>query len=238
MAHEGRLTMQTLWIILAAIISFAPDCAAATTDSRWVDQIFGGCRLQSGGRLAEAEIVLAGALVDAEQYGKNSPQAAAALDSLTNVEVDLGHYSSAERHFRHSVSILKAAFGPADLNTVTVLRDLATMYLELGQYAGAQHVLEGILDTRLKVLGSGDMTVAQAVADLGSAHALQHKYDIADRMYRQALSILETHVDKDDVRLARVLGTSRAPWLAPGPPCLMRSARGTSFKWRAPRKPI
>ena len=196
--------MKLVGTVPVIIFMLVTGARAGGTDSRWFALVSQGQQLQSQGRLTEAEGVLTRALAEAERFGKDSPQVAAVLDNLANVEVDLAHYLEAERQYRRSVAILEGTYGHDDLNTVAVLHDLAMMYLEVGDYEKARPALERVLDTRLKV-GADPSRMAQVIMDLGSAYALENKHDTAEQMYLRALAILESHPGLGGSQVAAVL---------------------------------
>lgn len=124
------------------------------------------------------------------------------LDSLGNIEADLGNYSGAEAAFRQAVVIDSKTLGATNIQTAHVMADLGELYGSHGQFGQADQLFHAALPVYLKEYGQADVRVADLVfkaADVllseahsaGSFSEAQSKYNAATNGFTLAATVYQ-----------------------------------------------
>ncbi len=114
-----------------------------------------------------------------------TPDSAVLLDALGSVEQDLGEYLAAERSYLHALS----ASTQGDPERVGVLQNLATLYLDTGQYSKGERIREQLENLTWRP-GEIENHPAQAATFLNVMASLEHarkRDDQAERYYSRSL---------------------------------------------------
>ena len=124
------------------------------------------------------------------------------LDSLGNIEADLGNYSGAEAAFRQALVIDSKTLGATNIQTAHVMADLGELYGSHGQFGQADQLFHAALPVYLKEYGQADVRVADLVfkaADVllseahsaGSFSEAQSKYNAATNGFTLAATVYQ-----------------------------------------------
>lgn len=120
-----------------------------------------------------------------------TPDSALLLDALGSVEQDLGEYFAAERSYLHALSASARTQG--DPERVAVLQNLATLYLDTGQYSKGERIREQLEKLKWRP-GTLENHPAQAAAFLNVMASLEHarkRDDQAERYYSESLMLFQ-----------------------------------------------
>src|SRR5262245_53924620 len=100
-------------VVDCAALAAAQDAEREAAQKAWREENVKGARLSSAGRHPEALACLERALPLAEQgFGKESSQAAIALNNLAQLYLDLGQSVRAEPLFQRALAIQEKTLGP------------------------------------------------------------------------------------------------------------------------------
>lgn len=138
---------------------------------------------QSAGEYNAARDILLEAL-------SKAPSSAALLDQLGSVEQDLGGYLEAERSYLRALSASRATKG--DREQVTILQNLATLYLDTDQYSKGERIreqLEELLQPR--ALNDNPAEAATLLNVIASLEHARNRDDEAERYYSECLRFLQ-----------------------------------------------
>ena len=142
------------------------------------------------GRYEDAEPLYQRALSAAMQdKTQEPPRAAALLHDLAKLHQDKGDYVQAEAAFTWALDI-KRAVGH-DTDVATIQHSLGILKMDQGHYAAAESLFQSTLRYREGEYGANHTSVAIVKADLAHVHRMQGKYDVAEVMAEEALSIYE-----------------------------------------------
>lgn len=147
---------------------------------RLSEQLILARSLQQGGKYKSAQAILLEAL-------SKAPNSASLLNQLGSVEQDLGEYLAAERSYLHALS----ASTQGDPERVAVLQNLATLYLDTGQYSKCERIREQ-LETLTFRPGAIENHPVEAAAFLNVLASLEHARkhdDQAERYYSRSLTL-------------------------------------------------
>jgi len=117
-----------------------------------------------------------------------APNSASLLDALGSVQQDRGEYFEAERWYLRALSASAATKG--DPERVTILQNLATLYLDTDQYSKGERVREQ-LEKLLPGALNADPAAAGALLNvIASLEHTRNRDDEAERYYSECLRFL------------------------------------------------
>jgi tetratricopeptide (TPR) repeat protein len=145
---------------------------------------------QAGNYLAAAASY-SGAVRMAERPGSSYLQLPLSLNSLANVDVELGNVTEAERLYRRSLGILEKGGDGESPRYAVILRNLGSLYIERGEFARGEALLRKSLAMNARLLAPDDQEVAATRNALAEALTTEGNYGEAERLLEQAQVILE-----------------------------------------------
>lgn len=146
-------------------------------------------------------------------WGAQDAHVGLSLDTLGNIEADLGNYSGAEAAFRQALAIDLKTLGATNIQTAHVMADLGKLYGSHGQFGRADQLFHEALPVYLKEYGQADVGVAEIVfnaADVllseahfaGSSAEAESKYNAATNGFTLAAAIYQKAKGDSSVGLA------------------------------------
>ena len=136
---------------------------------------------QQAGEYQAARNILLRALTQA-------PNSASLLNQLGSVQQDLGEYLEAERSYLRALSA--SSEGAREVEHVFTLHNLATLYLDTGQYAKGERVREQLQKLPPGVLDNHPAEVGVLWNVIGSLEHARDRDDEAERYYSRSLTLL------------------------------------------------
>jgi CHAT domain-containing protein len=135
-------------------------------------------------------------------WGAQDPHLGLSLDTLGNIEFDLGNYSDAERALRVALAIDLKALGATNIETARVMADLGELYGSHGQFGQADQLFHDAIPVYLKTYGQVDERVADLVfraSDVllseahyaGSFSEAESKYNAATNGFTLAAAVYQ-----------------------------------------------
>jgi tetratricopeptide (TPR) repeat protein len=198
--HTGKVCLLLAIVSVAAGAEWPADIDQDIRQGRW---------LQSQGRFAEAEKRFASALHAAEKLSGRPDIQVAAVSNLASIKIDLAQLDEAARLYERALRILITDGGKEDPRVGRVQVQLAELYLEAGQTATA----EKLLNNAVKLLhqstssqpgasGEAGSDTAVALDVLACVYSHQGKQAAAEASEREALSIFQTASPPDPAYIA------------------------------------
>ena len=158
------------------------------------------------GRYREAETMLKGALLTAEEhFGWKHGEAANVLNALATLNREVGDFEKAFRLHRRALAIAQTTLGQNHPNVGAILYDIALLEQRRGRMATAESFARESLAVREKSLGPDHPHVASSAVILAEALQAQHKFDDAASNYGRALTIFERWFGPDHRQVATTL---------------------------------
>lgn len=117
-----------------------------------------------------------------------APNAASLLDALGSVQQDLGEYLEAERSYLRALSATAAT--ERDPGRIVVLHDLATLYLDTGEYSKADRVREQLEKVLPETLDHHPAWAGELLNVIASLEHARSRDDEAERYYSRSLVLL------------------------------------------------
>jgi tRNA A-37 threonylcarbamoyl transferase component Bud32 len=105
----------------------------------------------------------------------------------------LGKYEIGQRHLERSLDVLKKSLGPDHLFTLHSKNNLASVYLDRGNYDKAEPLFLEVLQQSEKKLGADHSTTLKIKNNLAGLHKAQGNYDKAELLF---LEVLKQHEKK------------------------------------------
>jgi tetratricopeptide (TPR) repeat protein len=172
-------------IILTALPAGAQGRSRTDEADRVSEKLLSAVSKQQVGEYNAARDILLEAL-------SKTPDSASLLDALGSVQQDLGEYLEAERSYLRALSASEVT--QRDRERIAVLYNLATLYLDTGQYSKGERIREQLENLRP---GALDHQPAEAGALLNLMACLEHarkRDDKAERYYSRSLaSVRQAH---------------------------------------------
>lgn len=184
----------TIGIVLIGEVVFAQE-------RPWQAMNAQATQLQRQGRYVEARDQFQSALKLLEQSPADDPRLPIAMNNLASAYQDLGKYVDAERLYLRAVARLQSAHGKDHPSLATPLGNLAAMYTELGQGRRAERLGRRMMALQFDE-GEHKADLAKAVHVIGAAYAAQQRYEEAEPLYREAISIWEKNRQLLNVAMA------------------------------------
>ncbi len=173
--------------IFTAVLIAQPAGAQSRTGIEQLDGVAGAAvralRMQRAGEYPAARTILLAALSE-------TPESASLLGTLASVEQDMGEYLEAERSYLHALGV--ATRSQVDIERITILNNLGTLYLDTRQYSKAERVRDD-----LERMGPGAFESYPALSALlqnliASLEHARNRDDEAARHYEQALRLFRS----------------------------------------------
>jgi tetratricopeptide (TPR) repeat protein len=138
-------------------------------------------------------------------YRGDSPPAAEAQWNLGLVELAAGDVASAEQRLLFALGVLQRDLGPDHTDSVTLVLDLAEVFVLKKSYPQALANARVAVDGRRRHLGRDHTLVATAINNLATIHWEAGHYAKSRKAYEEALRIYETTSGKDSLDVATVV---------------------------------
>ncbi len=122
------------------------------------------------------------------------------LTTLGILYYNLALFERAETMFRQAITSQRGAHGD-DLTVAETLAELANTRMSLGDFVGAEAILQESLSIKRKLLESDHPGIAWALVALGSARRGQGDHKDAERLYQEALEMQRLFSDEADPAL-------------------------------------
>ena len=113
---------------------------------------------------------------------------ASLLGALGSVEQDLGEYMEAERCYLRALNLYKPT--QDELARISILNNLATLYLETKQYSKIDPLCEELEKLPLEKLTSDVISAGGLLNVIGSLEHARNRDDEAQRYYERSLKLL------------------------------------------------
>ncbi|HLK99157.1 MAG TPA: CHAT domain-containing tetratricopeptide repeat protein [Myxococcaceae bacterium] len=113
--------------------------------------------------------------------------------------------AAAEPLYLRALAIQEAAYGPQAPELVPQLKSLHSVYVNLGLYSRAEHVIQRALTLQEATLGKEHPEVASSLRFLGQVYFSQGLYSQAEPLYQRAYDIWEASLGKEHPELASAL---------------------------------
>ncbi len=126
-------------------------------------------------------------------YQGDHPFVADALLGLANTVKAQDHLAEAEDNLRRALALLEKALGEEHPRVANCRYELGDSLLRQGRIEGARTQLQRSLEIRENVLGVDHPAVAESLSGLAKLHQGQGEDVRAERLYRRALGIWESH---------------------------------------------
>lgn len=196
-------------------------------------------KLSEDGRYGDAISLAERALsLQEAQFGKDSPEAAAAATSLAGIYQRVGRFADAERLIGRAIALREGKLGAGSRDTAASLFVLAKIRIAQARYAEAEALQKRVLATYEKALGPSDPHVAHSLGQLAAIYSYTGRDEEAEALRRRELSIFEKAYGLDDYELAPTLNELAAILRLRGryseaEPLLKRSLAIMVRKWSA-----
>jgi CHAT domain-containing protein len=169
----------------------APDWAAL---DRQAEDLYAKGDLKEATRVANRAVDAASGL---QQSGHS-------IDRLGFFEYTSGDYKNGERHLRQAFELRKN-LGADTIDFAESANDLALFCRDSNKLLEGRTLAEQAVAIRSRLLGAGDLRVAESLDTLGSVAAYQGDYDLAISKFEEARAIHEAQTDPS--RLGEEYGT-------------------------------
>ena len=179
-AGKGATALRAFAILLTALAAGAQRLNGTGEIDRESELLLVARSKQQAGEYNIARDTLLKAL-------SKTPDSAVLLDALGSVEQDLREYLAAERSYLHALS----ASTQGDPERVAVLQNLATLYLDTGQYSKCERIREQLEKLEWRP-GEFENHPAEAAALLNVIGSLEHarrREDQAERYYSRSMML-------------------------------------------------
>jgi serine/threonine-protein kinase len=135
-------------------------------------------------------------------HGEDAPNTAMAREVLARVLAALGRSDEAQTEFERAIAVLERTFGSDHGITLNALNNLAVFRRGVGDLAGAEQALRGLLEPQARARGAASREVGDTYQNLGSVIAEQGRIDEAAGMHARAAAIYEATLDPGNYLLA------------------------------------
>jgi len=126
---------------------------------------------------------------------------AAARASLGTTFFGLGRFADAERQYRTSLALRRAAPGDHRADIADGEADLATQLSQNDELPQAESLQRDVLAIRTKLFGPDDIRVAQSLCDLAITLRREGYLKKAEPLLRQGIAIFQKNKDPEDVSI-------------------------------------
>jgi tetratricopeptide (TPR) repeat protein len=203
-------------VLLALLVSIsAPRAAAAiqeatapTAHAALNERLRAIGTVLDGGDVRAAEEQARVLLDEVEaEFGRESVEAAEALDLLLRCLIDAGKVRAAEtREFaERAIKIKETSYGEDDPRVATTFFHYGRVLDHAGEYGPARLQLERSLRILANAYGLQDIRLVEVLFNLAIVHMRVGEYDEASKLYDRSITIVEATSDHAPLLLARVL---------------------------------
>jgi eukaryotic-like serine/threonine-protein kinase len=138
-------------------------------------------------KTAEAESLFRQSLdIRKKVLGENHPEVALALSNLAGIVLKRNDFNEAEQLSLKALNLYRNTVNPDNLRLTSSLVFLGRIENMRGNGEKAERFLTEALLIRRKALPSGHYGILAVEAELGKAYALQHRYNEAEQLLKQA----------------------------------------------------
>ena len=127
--------------------------------------------------------------------GPDHPHVALSLTTLGNIYREMGQADDAEALIRRAITIAENKWGPNHGEVFWMRRSLAQTLIANSDFEAAEAELRDQLAT-IDAAGADD-DIPPVLLTLGELYTRQHRYDVAERHYLEAITTLETRLPDD-----------------------------------------
>lgn len=166
--------------LFGALLVLVPATANAQTGTDFSEQLLRARSLQQAGQYSAARSVLLETLTKAQD-------SAILFDALGSVQQDLGEYLEAERSYLHALQLSSRSEG--DTERFVSLNNLATLYLESGQYEKGSRVGEQLANLIPGTLEEHPRAAATLLNVAGSLEHARNRHGQAEAYYVRSLEL-------------------------------------------------
>ena len=125
---------------------------------------------------------------------------AQALHHVANAEFYLGDFEQAKGHYTETLDMYETVFEPSNpesAETARTMDHLGSTYVKLGEFEHAVDMYNRARNLRVTLFGAGSLEVAMSDNSIAWFHVQQGEYDVAEPIYRRALTTLQ-QLDEDE----------------------------------------
>jgi tetratricopeptide (TPR) repeat protein len=156
--------------------------------SSWQAKVAEASRLCADNRMAEAAAAYATALKQAADLGSDDTARGMVLFYLGDCYHGAGKLAEARRNYLRSMTLLERTLGIESATVLRLATSLATLYIEAGQVSRAERLIKRFLAQEGL---AHDPDRAGLLDVLGSTLLYRGKYAEAERVFQQAIAVLE-----------------------------------------------
>jgi len=220
--------IRSLSLAMTALILTATFVSA---DSDWDDRMASAGRNYRLGLYQEARDALEEMLTEAKNSGQLDLRYAEVENNLADVLSAQGHYDQAESLYKQAMQIRLQMSGPTSSDLAVSITGLADVYRALGrspealqllrralkiaahindtvtqggEFQGGERFLNSLLQDPASIPGSPEL--ARVLVSFGGWYEERGQYDIAIKMYKKVVAILDVPASQD------VSALFRKPW--------------------------
>jgi len=165
-----------------------------------------GVLYYTSGESGSAEKTLKEAIAFIERKaGKDRPELVPFLANLGEVYIPQKKWKAAKAQFDRALSILQASGRGDHLDAASVLGGIGRLQFARENFAEAQQALRRSYAIRVRALGQDHPAVAATAVNLAAALAGAGAYEEAERMYGDALRVLEKASGSRSLQVAATL---------------------------------
>jgi tetratricopeptide (TPR) repeat protein len=176
-----RMILIAAFCALALGLTTPPTKAQQPQAGMASEQLLEARSKQNAGEYNAARDVLIKAL-------SKAPNSAPLLDALGSVQQDMGDYREAERSYLRALSASTATEG--DPERVVVLHNLATLYLDTGQYSKGDPLREQLEQVLPEALNHHPAWAGELLNVIATLEHVRNRDDEAERDYSRSLVLL------------------------------------------------
>jgi tetratricopeptide (TPR) repeat protein len=216
-------------VMIASLLTGGAAIAAGS--SAWDSRMASAGRDYRLGRYQEAQDVLEEMLTDAKNSGQQDLQLAEVANNLAEVLSAQGQYEEAEPLYKQAMAIRLQRSGPTSNDLAISITGLADVYRALGrspealqllrralkiaahinesrtmggEFQGDERFLNNLLQNPASIPGSPEL--ARVLVSFGAWYEERGQYDVAVKMYKKVVDILDVPAGQD------VSVLYRKPW--------------------------
>jgi tetratricopeptide (TPR) repeat protein len=130
-------------------------------------------------------------------FGKQPLVEAAIRQTIANTYRDLSLYPEAQMQLDHALELRRRVQGEQHPDTLSVMRDLADVYIYEGKFAPAQILHAKVLEMRRRVLGEEHPATLDSMFNLAEAYQRLGQYAEAEPIASKALDVSRRVLGKE-----------------------------------------
>ncbi|MGA2046158.1 MAG: tetratricopeptide repeat protein [Terracidiphilus sp.] len=112
---------------------------------------------------------------------------------------DLGVYPEAQRHIERAIELRRRAQGEENQDTLTSVRDLASLYASQGKYPQSTALYSHVLDGQRRVLGNDHHDTVETIFELATVYDSTGDSAKAEPLLKQALEMQTRVLGKENI---------------------------------------